>query len=233
MADPSTDFALLERWREGEEGAGRELFGRYFDAVYRFFRSKLAHAAEDLTQQTFMSLVQSRDSFRGEASFRTFVFTVARKRLYDHLRTLHRKPTPEGIGSVSIADIASFSPSRAVAEREEQQLLLKALRTLPLDMQVALELHYWEELTVTEIAGVLEVAEGTVKSRLQRARARLDERLAALAGSDELLRSTLDDFQRWARDLQTYLAARRTPDAAEAPDASDDAPPEGGDAPPA
>ena len=201
-----TDFELLEAWRGGDENAGRELFGRYFDAVYRFFRNKVDEVAEDLTQQTFMGLVQSRDRFRGDASFRTYLFMIARKKLYSHLRTTQRRSDPVEFHSTSVADLGLVSPSRAVAARQEQQLLLQALRRLPIEMQVALELFYWEELTVAEIAEVLETPVGTVKSRLQRARARLDQVIAELAESEDLLRSTVDNFERWARELQGRLA---------------------------
>ncbi len=203
-----TDFELLELWREGDETAGRDLFARYFDAVYRFFRNKVDDAAEDLTQQTFMGLVQSRDRFRGDASFRTYLFMIARKRLYSYLRKNQRKD-PVEFDSTSVADIGLASPSRAVAVRQEQQLLLQALRRLPVEMQVALELFYWEELTVAEIAEVLETPIGTVKSRLQRARTRLDAEIAALSESEALLRSTLDNFERWARDLQSEMGPRK------------------------
>ncbi len=201
-----TDFELLEAWRESDEAAGRELFARYFDAVYRFFRNKVDDAAEDLTQQTFMGLVQSRDRFRGDASFRTYLFMIARKRLYSHLRKRDRRADPVEFGSMSVADLGIVSPSRAVAVRQEQQLLLTALRRLPIDMQLALELFYWEELTVTEISAVLETPVGTVKSRLQRARARLDGVIAELSESEDLLRSTMDNFEMWAKDLQARLA---------------------------
>jgi RNA polymerase sigma factor (sigma-70 family) len=202
-----TDFELLEAWRDGDENAGRELFGRYFDAVYRFFRNKVDEAAEDLTQQTFMGLVQSKDRFRGDSSFRTYLFMIARKRLYSHLRTNQRRSEPVEFHSTSVADLGLVSPSRAVAVRQEQQLLLQALRRLPIEMQVALELFYWEELTVVEIAEVLETPVGTVKSRLQRARTRLDQVIAQLAQSEDLLKSTMDNFELWARELQTHLAA--------------------------
>jgi RNA polymerase sigma-70 factor (ECF subfamily) len=201
----ATDFELLEAWRGGEEEAGRELFGRHFDGVYRFFRNKVDDAAEDLTQQTFMGLVQGRDRFRGDASFRTYLFMIARKKLYSYLRTNQRRQDPVEFHSTSVADLGLPSPSRAVAVRQEQQLLLQALRQLPIEMQVALELFYWEELTVQEIADVLETPVGTVKSRLQRARLRLDEILAQLSTSEELLRSTRDNFEKWARDLQAHL----------------------------
>ena len=206
MGDDVSDLELLEAWRNEDEAAGRELFARYFDSVYRFFRNKVDEAAEDLTQQTFMGLVQSRDRFRGEASFRTYLFMIARKRLYSHLRQRDRRGDAVEFGSASIADLGLASPSRAVAVRQEQQLLLQALRRLPVDMQLALELFYWEELTVTEISAVLETPVGTVKSRLQRARTRLDAVIVELSESEDLLRSTMDNFEMWARDLQSRLA---------------------------
>ncbi len=199
------DFTLLETWRGGDEAAGRDLFARYFDAVYRFFRNKVDEAADDLTQQTFMGLVQGKDRFRGDASFRTYVFMIARKRLYSHLRERDRSREPIEVSTTSVADLGLVSPSRAVMVRQEQHLLLLALRRLPIEMQVALELFYWEELGVAEIADVLETPVGTVKSRLQRARARLDEIIGELANSDDLLRSTMDNFEVWARDLQGHM----------------------------
>jgi RNA polymerase sigma factor (sigma-70 family) len=201
-----SDFELLEGWRGGDEADGRELFARYFDSVYRFFRNKVDDAAEDLTQQTFMGLVQGKDRFRGEASVRTYLFMIARKRLYSYLRKAQRDHEAAPWGERSVADLGLPSPSRALARQEEQRLLLLALRRLPVEMQVALELFYWEELTVTEIAEVLETPVPTVKSRLQRARVRLDATIAELASSEALRRSTMDDFARWARELRGVLA---------------------------
>ncbi len=200
-----SDFQLLEGWREGDEACGRELFARYFASVYRFFRNKVDDAAEDLTQQTFMGLVQGKDRFRGDASFRTYLFMIARKRLYSYLRKSQRDQGAAPWGEGSIADLGLASPSRAVAQHQEQRLLLLALRRLPVEMQVALELFYWEELTVTEIAEVLETPVGTVKSRLQRARTRLDATIVELADSEALLRSTMDNFSRWAKELRGVL----------------------------
>jgi RNA polymerase sigma-70 factor (ECF subfamily) len=132
---------------------------------------------------------------------------IARKRLYSFLRTQHRKQ-PADLGSTSVADLGVASPSRIVGTRQEQRLLLQALRKLPIDMQVALELFYWEELTVFEIADVLETPVGTIKSRLQRARSRLDQLIAELSESETLLRSTMDNFEMWAKDLQGQLAPK-------------------------
>ncbi|MCA9688664.1 MAG: RNA polymerase sigma factor [Myxococcales bacterium] len=199
------DLDLLEAWKEGDASAGRELFARHFNSVFRFFRNKVDGVAEDLTQQTFMACVRGRDSFRGDSSFRTYLFMIARKRLYSYLRERHRKGV-DALGELSIADVSGPSPSGVMAGREEQRLLLRALRRLPLDMQVALELHYWEDLKVREIAEVLEVPSGTIKRRLQRARLRLDEIMAELSESPALLQSTVDNFSAWAQGLRQALA---------------------------
>ena len=75
MPDPD-DRELLEAWRGGDEAAGRALFERHFDAIFRFFRAKLPEAAEDLTQQTFLGCLKGKERYRGESSFRTYLFTM-------------------------------------------------------------------------------------------------------------------------------------------------------------
>jgi len=84
--------------------------------------------------------------------------------------------------------------------------LLEALRRLPLDLQIAIELHYWEGMTVREIALVVDAPEGTIKRRLQRARARLEAIIRELADSDVLANSTIGDLAGWARQLQEALS---------------------------
>ncbi len=204
----ATDFELLEAWRSGDERAGRELFARHFDAIYRFFRSKIDDGAEDLTQQTFLGCVRGKDRYRGEASFRTYLFTIARNRLYTHIRDRQRRDAVLEVGEQSVADLGLASPTQQLAARQEQRLLLQAMRSLPLDMQVALELHYWEGLSVREICEVVEAPEGTIKRRLQRARQRLDELIAELTDDEALRKSTTTDFETWAAQLRASLGTQ-------------------------
>lgn len=211
----SDDRELLEAWRDGDEAAGRALFERHFDAIFRFFRAKLPEAAEDLTQQTFLGCVRGKDRFRGDASFRTYLFTVARNRLYTYLRDRGRRARVETTAEpaeLSIADLADPSPSAIIAGRQEQRLLLEALRRLPLDLQIAIELHYWEGMTVREIALVVDTPEGTIKRRLQRARARLEDIIRELADSDVLADSTIGDLAGWAKQLQEALGGPSDPE---------------------
>jgi len=106
----------------------------------------------------------------------------------------------------SIMDLTP-RPSRVVAERREQQLLLAALRAIPVDLQIAVELYYWEGLSGSELAAVLDVPEGTVRSRLRRAREALAARMVELAESREVADAALVDFDSWARSLRDCATA--------------------------
>ena len=75
---PTDDFETLDRWRAGDRAAGNELLRRHFDGLYRFFRNKVDEGVDDLIQRSFLACVESKDRFRKQASFRTYLFTVAR-----------------------------------------------------------------------------------------------------------------------------------------------------------
>jgi RNA polymerase sigma-70 factor (ECF subfamily) len=94
----------------------------------------------------------------------------------------------------SVCD-AGGSPSQFAAVREAQAQVLDALHRLPLDLQITLELHYWEEMSVAEIAVVLEIPPGTVKSRLHRARERLREVLMEGGASTTSVEESLGHLQ--------------------------------------
>lgn len=173
-----TDTELLEAWRAGDNAAAEQLIARHFDALCRFFRSKLGDDVEDLIQRTFLDCVESRDAIT-QPSFRAYLFGVARNRLFDHLRAGHRRPT-DAIGSRSIADLRS-GVSRAFAKQHTAELVARALQSLPLDFQMTLELAYWEEMRGAEIAAALEVSEHTVRSRLSRGRDMLKTAITQLA----------------------------------------------------
>lgn len=203
---PPTDDELLERWRAGDLEAGSVLFERHYDAVCRFFRNKAWADAPDLVQVTFLGLVQARDRFAGASSFRTFLFAVARNVLLKHFRGGHRAPDLD-FGVTSIHDLAP-GPSSVVARRREERLLLEALRHIPVDDQIVLELQYWESMTSAEIAEILEVPSATVRSRLRRAKERLHAELERLATSAAELTSTVENLDAWANSLRATVGQR-------------------------
>ena len=191
------DAELLEAWRAGDDAAGRELCTRHFDSIYWFFRNKIDGGAEDLVQETFLAIARNRDSLGRSASFRTYLFTVARSKLLDALRARAPGREVDPLES-SIADLG-LSPSRVIDARREQVLLLSALRKLPVDLQVLLELYYFEKLKSRELAEILGIPHGTVRSRLRRA---LELLRIELADASELSASSDADFERWALELR-------------------------------
>jgi RNA polymerase sigma factor (sigma-70 family) len=172
------DLALLERWRSGDIRAGQDLFARHFADIYRFFEHKAAGEADDLAQRTFTACVASRDQFRGQSSFRSYLFTIARNMLYTYLRRLPRGEHVD-FEVTSIAELVTSLSSRIGRARQVEQLRA-VLRELPADQQLLLELHYWHELDAPALAEVFEVAPGTIRVRLLRARTALRERMAKL-----------------------------------------------------
>ncbi|MBL4689062.1 MAG: hypothetical protein JKY37_31005 [Nannocystaceae bacterium] len=94
------------------------------------------------------------------------------------------------------------TPSQLVVEHEQQALLLRALRRLPLELQIAVELSYWESMPGADLAVVLDIPHGTVRSRLRRARELLKVEVERLAGNPALAESTLGDFERWMVSVQ-------------------------------
>jgi RNA polymerase sigma factor (sigma-70 family) len=186
------DLDLFERWRAGDQRAGEELFARHFRDIYRFFKhkidSRLDATADDLAQQTFLQLVRARDQFRHTSSFRTYLFAIARNELYQYIRKL---PKCEHVDlEVSSLNEVITSPSVELHRKQEQDRLIAALRGLPTEQQVLLELHYWHELDAAELAEVFAAQPGALRVRLHRARlalrARLDADTLDVASTDPL-----------------------------------------------
>lgn len=173
------DVDLCTAWRAGDRAAGEALFERHFDALYRFFEHKVGGDVGDLVQRTLLGCLEARDRFRGDASFRTFLFAIARHELFGYYRARQRAAVLDFSVS-SVADLAP-GPSTALRQQTQREALLAALRTIPLELQLAVELHYWEGLRGPELATVLEIPEGTVRSRLRRG---LEALRAALATSE-------------------------------------------------
>jgi RNA polymerase sigma-70 factor (ECF subfamily) len=203
MVNDGSDRDLLIAWSDGDLQAGRMLFDRHFDSLHRFFHTKTENGVEDLIQQTLLACVEGRARFRGDSSFRTYMFQVARFQLYAHYRARNREREFD-FNLLSAIELAE-SPSAALVRQEDARLLLQALRMIPLDAQMVLELWFWEELTGSEIAEVLGIAEPTVRSRLRRALERLREQLDAVAGGAAASLQTDDDLQRWAGRLRAAV----------------------------
>jgi len=197
--DDAPDHELLAAWASGDAEAGDRFVRRHFAAVFRFFRNKIGGGVDDLVQRTFTACLAGAARVHTQGSLRGLLLGIARKQLLGELRHRYRHEKvfdPSVISIASLGDVDARSAGSAMVAHESERLLLAALPRLPLDSQITLELYYWEELPIADIAAVLEVAPGTVKSRLGRARAMLREHIEALADSPSLARTTLDDLAR-------------------------------------
>lgn len=205
--DPAdtSDRALLDAWRGGDRRAGSALFLRHYALVRRFFRSK-ANASDvaDLIQSTFVACVEGQERYEGAGSFKSYLLGIAFRLLCRHYRSKRRMSARIDFASVSAADLAP-SPSEIVAARQEERLILAALRRIPLEHQTLLELVFWEDFTAADAAAVLGIPLGTAKSRIRRARELLREQLAAQAESPVILESTLTRLDDWARGLRARV----------------------------
>ncbi len=201
------DAELLEAWAQGEADAGVSLVQRHFDAVFAFFASKVGEdEAAELTQETFTGLVEALPRFRRHSSVRTFVFAIARWKLVEHFRRLSARrqrlvpldpSSEEGTRPETGQTLGSW-----LEGRRRESLLVVALRSLPLDDQLLLELKSYEELTIRELGEVFGAPTGTIASRIRRARSRLERTIRDLADNPELAEQTLTG-------LETYMKAIR------------------------
>lgn len=194
------DEALLLAWRAGDRHAGSILVGRHYHRIARFFCARRRNDWEELTQSTFLGCVEAIQRFRGEASFSTFIFAIAHKKLLKRLREQsrgQRRAQSVDVDSES-GDSGSWALGPEIAMR---QRVLAILRTLPLDTQVMLELHYWQNEGIRAIAVRFGLPEGTIKARLHRGRQQILGELAGLGGSARDLEIMRRALELWADEL--------------------------------
>lgn len=201
MEAVKSDDDLLVAWQAGDAASGEALVERYFDRLYRFFHTKLEGEADELVQATFLACVGAKDRFRRESSFRTFLFSIAKNQLYAGIRA-KVKAARGDFELSSIAELVS-TPRTRLGRNQEYEQLVEAMRSLPLEQQTLLELHYWDELGMTELAEIFDSNEVTIRSRLHRARKALRELLEKqprLPRGREVLES-LESMDQWARGV--------------------------------
>jgi len=177
-----SDHDLLPRCRRGDEAAWRELVSlhtrRIFTLAYRF--AGRVDEAEDLTQEVFVKVYQTLDRYReGEGSFNAWIMAVARNHAIDHYRrrrsdALRKAEEPEVLDRMASDDEGAL---RGLEAEERVRLLHRGLQALPEELRVPLILCDLQGLPYGEIAQILEIPLGTVKSRINRGRLELAKRL--------------------------------------------------------
>lgn len=199
------DAELLAAWRAGERAAGEALLTRHFDAVHRFFHFKVPEdAAADLIQQTFLAICEGRERFRGDSAFRTYLLGTARLILLTYFRKRRRDLDHVDPLEQSVAEIGP-SPSYAITRRREEEILVQALRELPIDLQIAFELYHLEGMTAGELAKLHGLSEPGMYGRLRKARLLVEAACARLAETPALRQATTERLDEWVRGLQARI----------------------------
>lgn len=179
--DPVSESQLIARAIEGDPAAQRELYDAHVDRVYRLaFRvAGDDELARDFTQEAFIRAFDRLPTFRREASFGTWLYTIAMSVALNGIRSIRRLRTRE----VPL-DVAETLGSRTrIADPDLKDRLHKAIEDLPPGYRAVFLMHDLEGYTHEEIGEVLGIQSGTSKAQLFRARARLREVLADFAGA--------------------------------------------------
>jgi RNA polymerase sigma-70 factor (ECF subfamily) len=180
LADQNTDERLLERAASGDAAAFQILYERYRDAIFRFTYRFLGsvEAAEDVTQDCFLSLIKDPGRFDpARASLRTYLYAAARNLALKQFNYFSRATAIDELQEEP-ADSNADQPVRRVLDQELAAQVENAISTLPPLQREALVLFEYEDLSLAEIAAIVGADIGTVKSRLFRARERLRQKLS-------------------------------------------------------
>ena len=178
-----------------DEAAFAQLVRRWEGPIQRLCERMTgdAHAAEDLAQETFVRVFARRKDYQAEGKFSTWLWRIALNLCYDELRRRQRRETNtfeseggEPLAVLEALTTAESAPDKLLAERERSWLVRRALDQLPEIYRAVLVLRHYEDLKFREIADVLGVPEGTVKSRMTE----------ALAQFGRLMNARLDDKRK-------------------------------------
>jgi RNA polymerase sigma-70 factor (ECF subfamily) len=176
--DDTAEHLLVERVRRAEPQAVGQVYDEHHAAVRAFARRLVGDsaAAEDLVHEVFVSLPQAIRGYRGDASLRTFLISIAVNHARHHVRAAaRRRAAMERLGREPVR--SAVDPEAHARRRELADALSRALDSLPLDQRVAFVLCEVEERSSHEAAGLVGVPEATVRTRLFHARRKLREAL--------------------------------------------------------
>jgi RNA polymerase sigma-70 factor (ECF subfamily) len=179
--------ALLKRLRERDEDAFSEIVGEYqnkvFNLIYRMMGSR--EEAEDVAQDVFVTVFKSIEQFRGDAKFSTWLYRIAANHCKNRIKYLSRRHVQNGLDGVPEEHMADAgrapvqarldSPDAILEGREMERMMQQAIHALDEEHRLLVLLRDVEELSYQEIVEVTGLNEGTVKSRLHRARMQIKE----------------------------------------------------------
>jgi len=184
-----SDAELVARARQGDTAAFGELVERHRSAVYRAAQAALGSdsEAEDVAQEAFLAAYRRMATYRGDASFKTWLLAIAWRRALGRRRRL--ASLWRRFVSADPPEPASMdgrpTPEHVLIESEKTRHVMRLVRALPARLRDPLLLCASGDQTYHEIAVLLGIPEGTLKWRVAEARRRLKQRLVALGYGDE------------------------------------------------
>ena len=184
---------LMGRLKERDPLAFDEIVRRYGDKVFSLIYRMLGnrHEAEDVAQEVFITVFKTVDSFRGEAKFSTWLLRIAANQSKNRIKYLARRPTDggelddaaqAGVGVPGgtpgpIAHAQIDAPDKLLEAAEMERLMQTAIAALDEEHRLLVILRDVEEMSYQEIGEITGLPEGTIKSRLHRARMAIKEEL--------------------------------------------------------
>lgn len=174
---------LVERCLQGDDAAWESIVTSYSRRVYNlsYRYTNRRDEAEDLTQEIFIRVYQNLKSYRLEAgSFQNWVLKVGRNLIIDHYRQTRRYQQVGGteeLETMNVKDDKTPSPHRAAEQTEASRFLMEGLQALAPELKEAVILRDLEGMAYQDIADLLSIPEGTVKSRINRGRLELTKLL--------------------------------------------------------
>jgi RNA polymerase sigma-70 factor (ECF subfamily) len=194
--EKTSDAQLLQRYMQGEEAAFREIVNRYRNSLYAFLKQFLTQSdlVEDVFQETFLQLFTSRKSFDPSRPLRPWLFTIAANKAKDALRKAQRTSAVP-IGTISESQEMSFdemlnalgaddeAPPDEVERSETAAHVGEIIANMPHNLREILILAYFNRFSYKQMAEILSIPIGTVKSRLHTAVARFAKDWKASVGS--------------------------------------------------
>ena len=182
--------ALIERCKRGDLAAFNDLVRKYEKQVYNFAYRLTGNYddANDVAQDAFLRVFNAIGSFRGDASFSTWLFRITTNVFLDERKRAKAHPQASldeylELGESSVTrqiEDPSPTPEAILEESERAQLLSNAVRDLPEYQRAMVTLYHGQQKSYEEIAEIMDLPIGTVKSRLNRARLALKEKLSGL-----------------------------------------------------
>ncbi len=175
-----SDQDLMRIVQAGDFSPASEIYDRYSGRIYNFaFRFlRNAEAAEDATQEVFVKMMKHAQQFHGDAKLSTWLFSITANWCRDYLRKADNKAKESDDVLLTLPAAAEHSPDRTLEQRENEQLVRRALGVLTPEQREAILLSRYQGLSYAEIAQIAGCSEGAVKTRVFRAMETLKRVLA-------------------------------------------------------